>query len=248
MPSLSVYKSSLPYSYAPGFFPAMECILHRPQCVKRILFSESSRDTQGAAKLMDAAKKLNIRWEYADRVLRQVSQKENTFAAAVFDKFEDSLSNGPHIMLHCPGDTGNVGTILRTALAFGMEDVCLIKPCVDLFDPKTVRASMGSLFSLRVHVYDTFEAYREAFPDHFLYPFMLDASVPMEEVLKEKLPSRFTLVFGNEGSGLPPFFSALGQPVRIDSSSKVDSLNLSVAAAIGIYRFSHCAGTSLPQL
>ena len=47
----------------------------------------------------------------------------------------------------------------------------------------------------------------------------------------------WTLIFGNEGSGLPPEFSRLGQPVRIPSSNKVDSLNLSIAAAIGIYAF-----------
>jgi TrmH family RNA methyltransferase len=47
----------------------------------------------------------------------------------------------------------------------------------------------------------------------------------------------YTLVFGNEGSGLPKEFTTMGQAVRIESNDKVDSLNLGIAAAIGIYRF-----------
>ena len=81
-----------------------------------------------------------------------------------------------------------------------------------------------------------FDAYRAEFPQHMLYPFMLDASVPLAEgVARKKAP--FSLIMGNEGSGLPPEFAACGQPVRIPHSSEIDSLNLSVAAAIGMYAF-----------
>ena len=100
----------------------------------------------------------------------------------------------------------------------------------------TNRASMGSIFQLRLHVYDDFSQYQAQFPEHALYPFMLDGSKSMPDVLGD-IPDRWTLIFGNEGSGLPPEFSRLGQPVRIPSSNKVDSLNLSIAAAIGIYAF-----------
>ena len=105
-----------------------------------------------------------------------------------------------------------------------------------MFDPKTVRASMGAVFRLRVKVYGGFEEYREEFPERKLYPFMLDASVPLQEAVKEK-PPVWTLVFGNEGRGLPKEFAAYGQAVRIESNDRVDSLNLGIAAAIGIYEF-----------
>ena len=117
-----------------------------------------------------------------------------------------------------------------------MQDIAVIRPCVDVFDPKTVRASMGSIFQLRLHVYDDFSQYQAQFPEHALYPFMLDGSKSLPDVLGD-IPDRWTLIFGNEGSGLPPEFSRLGQPVRIPSSNKVDSLNLSIAVAIGIYAF-----------
>ena len=237
MPSLSTYKSELDYSYAPGIFPSMECMTHRPEQVRRLLLHSSAAGREGADKLRELAEKLGVRVEEADRALARISGKENCYAAAVFAKFEDIPDAGkPHVVLHRPGDTGNAGTILRTALGLGIEDVVLIRPCVDPFDPRTVRASMGSLFSLRIRVYDDFEDYRRAYPERKLYPFMLDASAPLREAVRDK-PPLWTLVFGNEGSGLPPAFAEFGQPVRIESSDRVDSLNLAVAAAIGIYEF-----------
>ena len=85
-------------------------------------------------------------------------------------------------------------------------------------------------------VYDRFEEYREAFPDRALFPFMLDASVPLQEAVKTR-PEKWTLIFGNEGKGLPKEFATYGQAVRIESNEKVDSLNLGIAAGIGIYEF-----------
>ncbi len=237
MPSLSAYKSELDYSYAPGIFPSMECLAYRPEQVRRLLVHSSATGREGTDRLRALAEKLGVRVEEADRALARISGKENCFAAAVFEKFEDAPDPGkPHVVLHNPGDSGNVGTILRTALGLGIEDVALIRPCVDLFDPKTVRASMGALFRLRVKVYDRFDDYRAEFPDRKLYPFMLDASVPLQEAVKEK-PPVWTLVFGNEGKGLPKEFAAMGQAVRIESNDRVDSLNLAIAAGIGIYQF-----------
>ena len=237
MPSLSAYKSELDYSYAPGIFPSMECLTFRPEKVRRLLVHSSAVGREGTDRLRFLAEKQGVRVEEADRALVRISGKENCFAAAVFDKFEDEPdAERPHVVLHHPGDSGNVGTILRTALGLGIEDVALIRPCADLFDPRTVRASMGSLFRLRVKMYNTFEEYRSAFPERKLYSFMLDASIPLREATGRK-PLVWSLVFGNEGKGLPKEFAEMGQAVRIESNDRVDSLNLAVAAAIGIYEF-----------
>lgn len=238
MPSLSAYKSDLDYAYAPGIFPSMECLLHRPDLARRLLLHSKAAGRDGADKLTQLAEALHVRVEEADKALARISGKENCFAAVVFQKFDDPLAQGkPHIVLHRPSDCGNVGTILRTALGFGVEDVALIRPCVDVFDPRVVRASMGSLFQLRVHTYDCFEQYVADHPGRAMYPFMLDGSRSLPDVLAGDVPANWTLIFGNEGSGLPAEFTAIGQPVRIPSNDRVDSLNLSIAAAIGIYGF-----------
>ena len=69
-----------------------------------------------------------------------------------------------------------------------------------------------------------------------LYPFMLDGSKLLDEACRD-VRTPYALVFGNEGSGLPPEFAGLGQAVRIPHSDRIDSLNLSVAVAIGAYAF-----------
>ena len=238
MPSLSPYKADLDYAYAPGIFPAMECLLHRPECARRVLLHSKAEGAEGAEKLTKLAEQLRVRVEIADKALARISGKENCFAAAVFAKFDDALAGErPHVVLHHPSDCGNVGTILRTALGFGVEDVALIRPCVDVFDPRVVRASMGAMFQLRVRTYDSFEQYEAEHPARMLYPFMLDGSQSLPDVLAGDVKDRWTLIFGNEGSGLPEEFARMGQPVRIPSNDRVDSLNLSIAAAIGIYGF-----------
>ncbi len=236
MPSLQAYDRTLDYSYAPGMFPSMEALLHAPGRVRRLLLSSRAEGTEGAQKLRALCESQRVRVEIADKALSRLSAKENCFAAAVFEKEQSRLRAGAHIVLHHPADTGNLGTILRTALGMGYLDIAVIRPAADVFDPHVVRASMGALFSLRVREYDDFEDYRADFPDQVLFPFMLDGSTDLEKAVQiARAP--LSLIFGNEGAGLPKEFALTGYPVRIAHSADIDSLNLSVAAAIGMYEF-----------
>ena len=237
MPSLQAYDAKLDYSYAPGVFPSMECLLNRPETVRRLLVHSQSQESEGVQKLTALCQEKRIRVEVADKALSRISGKENCFAAAVFEKRPGQLeADAPHVVLHNPSDFGNLGTILRTCLGFGLKSLAIIRPAADVFDPRVIRASMGAMFSLNVKVYDSFEDYRQEFPVHTLYPFMLDGSCPLEEAAAS-LQQPFALVFGNEGRGLPPVFAQWGRAVRIPHSDQIDSLNLSIAAAIGIYTF-----------
>ena len=237
MPSLEAYKRELDYSYTPGIFPSLEAMNKRPEIVRRLLISSKGQDSEGVKKLTALAEEKRIRIEMADKALSRISGKENCFAAAVFEKKPRSLNEaGDHIVLHHISDQGNLGTILRTALGFGYHDIAIIRPAADVYDPKVVRASMGAIFSLRVMEYNDFSDYRQEFPDFSAYPFMLDGSVQMDDAA-EKAAHPCALIFGNEGAGLPPEFQQVGQPVRIPSSDEVDSLNLAIAADIGMYAF-----------
>ena len=240
MPSLAPYSRDLDYSYALGLFPSAQLMQKRPELARRLLVSSRAENSEGLAALREMCRLHHVREEQADKALARVSGKENCFAAVVFDKFQSQLSGGNHLVLHHPGDKGNLGTMLRTALGFGFLNVAVIRPAADAFDPHVVRSSMGAIFGLNLRYYDDFEQYRAQFPAHALYPFMLDASVPLSQAASQAQPP-FALIMGNEGSGLPPAFAALGQPVRIPHSREIDSLNLSVAAAIGMYAFTNQA-------
>ena len=237
MPSLEAYSRDLPYSYALGLFPASELMRKRPELARRLLVASRAEDSEGLRALRALCAAHHVREENADRVLSRISGKENCFAAVVFDKFEGKLNaEGCHLALHHPSDKGNLGTMLRTALGFGYRDIAIIRPAADAFDPHVVRASMGAIFGLNVRYYDDFAAYRADFPQHMLYPFMLDGSLPLPQACRAaKAP--WSLVFGNEATGLPPRFAQLGQPVRIPQSDAIDSLNLAIAVSVAAYAF-----------
>lgn len=237
MPPLEAYRRSLLYSYAPGLFPTLEALKRRPACVRRLLVAGNAAQGEALDRARAICADRGIRIEQADRVLARISGKENCYAAAVFDKWEDRLSAGRrHLVLHRPADRGNAGSILRSALGFGFLDIAFIRPCTDPFHPELVRACMGALFSLRIREYASMEAYQTEHPGRTLVPFMLSGTLTPEEAAGRLSPP-YSLVMGNEAEGLPEAFAALGQPVRIPHNGEIDSLNLSVAAAIGMYAF-----------
>ena len=238
MASLEHYHKDLDYSYAPGLFPSMEIIKKRPELVRRMLVSSRLSGTEATEELLSLCTMQSIRVETADRVLSRMSGKGNVFAAAVFRKDSPDLSRKEkHLVLYRPADKGNLGTILRTALGFGFLDIGVIHPAADYFDPHVIRASMGALFSLRVKSYDSFNSYREEHVNHRLFPFMLTGAISPESAAKE-IKGPYTLIMGSEGAGLPEEFASLGQAVKIRHHDSIDSLNLAVAAGIGMYVFS----------
>jgi len=93
---------------------------------------------------------------------------------------------------------------------------------------------MGAIFSLPFHYYDSFEEYEKEFPSHKLHPFMLQAEKELSTIKKEE---PYSLIFGNEATGLPREFLEKGEPVIIAQSSLIDSLNLDNAVSIGLYTF-----------
>lgn len=236
MPSLRAYTPELDYSYAAGVYPSLTLMETAPQLARRLLLSDKATG-EGVEKLRRLCAEHGVREETAPKALSRILGKENVYAAVVFEKHTQALNpTQPHIVLHHPMDEGNLGTIQRSMLGFGLENLAVIRPAVDVFEPRVVRASMGALFSLHVAQFDDFESYRKEYPSYALYPFMLDGAIELSQAAAEK-QTPFVLVFGNEGAGLPPEFKTLGQAVKISQSEKIDSLNLAVSAAIAMYMF-----------
>ena len=134
----------------------------------------------------------------------------------------------------------------RKVILFLWLLVIAIAVMIFLFSAQDGAASSrtsGFFTNWLIHLlYPDYDAWRADNPGRMIYPFMLDASLPLPEVLRGKVPPDWVLAFGNEGSGLPAFWSQVGQAVRIPSNDRVDSLNLSVAAAVGIYAFAGRTG------
>lgn len=237
MPKLEPYDKKLSYSYCLGVFPALNLLEARPQCVTRLLLHPDAGRNEGVGKLRAMCAQLGIREEEAERVLRREARKDNCYAALVFDKYQAELDGDkPHVVLCQVSDGGNLGTALRACLGFGFEQVAIIRPAVDAFDPRVLRASMGAFFQMNVGVFDSFDQYRSQYPGHALYPFMLDGAVRLPQAAASH-PPLYALVFGNEQTGLPKEFARMGRPVFIPQTDKIDSLNLAMAVSIGCYAF-----------
>ncbi len=229
------YKKDFPHSYALGPFPTFELLSHRPKAVRAVYFREDFREQE---KLLSRCEKLGVPCLLWPRALERVAQKEACYAAGEFLKYPGALQPGaPHAALVEPSDMGNLGTIMRTLLGFGVRNLALIGGGADQWHPKVVRASMGACFQLETERFEDFPAYLQAHGQgREIFPFMLDGGRVLTPESCPQSPC-YTLVFGNEAAGLPPVYQTYGQSLFIPQSSAVDSLNLAVSVAIGTFLF-----------
>jgi TrmH family RNA methyltransferase len=232
---LKPYKKEFAYSYSFGVFPTLELLQHRPGEVLRVLVSEVGLKNRGVAKLNEMCDRRRVPFEINTKAVERLAPKENAYVVGVFGKYEQELSAGAdHVVLVNPADMGNLGTIMRTMLGFGVSNLGIVRPGADVFDPRAVRASMGALFSLNFRYFDTFDQYKAAYPEpgRAVYTFMTGGANSLSAT---RFEHPFTLVFGNESAGLPAEFAQAGRCVTIRHSSKIDSLSLPIAAAIALY-------------
>ncbi|MDF2951574.1 MAG: hypothetical protein K0S18_1157 [Anaerocolumna sp.] len=236
MELIKPYKKSFDYSYTLGAFPTIELIKGNAEIVKAVYLHSSFTDREAILQL---CKNNQIPVLENDKLFHKISDKENCFVIGVFSKYEDHLnSDKPHIVLVNPSNMGNLGTIIRTAVGMGIYDIALITPCADLFHPKTIRSSMGAVFKIRHQHFPSFHEYRKNNMKHDVYTFMLNGSKTLEiqNCPKSQL---FSLVFGNEATGLDDSFLEVGTSILIPQSPDVDSLNITIAVGIASFLFTH---------
>ena len=151
----------------------------------------------------------------------------------VYDK--SYLKNAKKVvLLENIKDLGNLGTILRTSVAFGADAVVLYGESVDLYNPKCVRASVGNLWKIPVVEVSDFSELKEMFGN-----FERIATLPRtNNYLKSfdvKLPC--VVMFGSEADGLSDeLINWATNSVKIEMASTVESLNLSVSCAVVLYK------------
>jgi TrmH family RNA methyltransferase len=228
------YKKDALYSYTLGAFPTYELILSKPEAVLKVLIHSGYTDADGIKALCTRS---NIPIEVNNKLIGRLSDKENCSVVGVFKKYSCRLAEDkPHIVLVNPSNMGNLGTILRTIVGFGIYDIAIVLPGADIFHPKSVRASMGALFKLNFQLYDSFDDYRSEFNKHELFTFMINKE-NTQNIKNCPKPRLFSLVFGNEATGLDDSYLNVGTSVMIPQTADVDSLNLTIAVGIGVYEF-----------
>lgn len=133
-------------------------------------------------------------------------------------------------------DPGNVGTIIRSADAFGADAVLMAPGCADLYNPKTVRSTMGSMFHIPVVCENSYlETIKLCIDSGFtVITGSLDGAVLPEQIDFTK--GKYLLCLGNEAHGVSEELAALaGKKVKIPMPGKAESLNVAVAGAVLLY-------------
>ena len=133
-------------------------------------------------------------------------------------------------------DPGNLGAVVRSAVAFGFTDVVLSSDCVDVCNPKTVRAAMGGIFSLAFHVVSDFASFVSSMRESGRRVFAAELRPGAKPIREIGLTPDDVVVIGNEGQGVPIEISALcDASVYIPISPAAESLNAAVAASLFLW-------------
>jgi TrmH family RNA methyltransferase len=138
------------------------------------------------------------------------------------------------VALQAVRDPGNLGTIVRTADSAGCGGVILVGDCCDPYSVEAVRATMGSIFAVKIAraSVEAFIAWRKTWPGSVVGT-LLSATTDYRQADYRK---PVMILMGNEQAGLPPELAAVCDVnVKIPMRGRADSLNLSVATGIMIY-------------
>ena len=179
----------------------------------------------------------------ADKVLRAIVDAQSPQGiAAEIEIPESTPLAAPAVFLECVQDPGNVGTILRSAAAFGVKAAVLDRACADPWSPKVLRAGMGAHFALSIQETGDLGEQMESFSGRVL------CTVPRGGVrlADADLAGAIGWLFGGEGEGVSPGLQARAhQRITIGMAPDAESLNVAAAAAICFHEsFSRPGGGS----
>lgn len=171
-----------------------------------------------------------------EEVNKHFSQLETPsgIAATYGMKEKQFLSDNSVIYLDAINDPGNLGTIMRTCLAFGFKNLVLGRGCADLYNAKTIGAAKDSIFKLTIINDESGEWIANC-----QLPIYAADSNQGISLLEFKPASRFCLVMGSESHGVnPEILKITNTSLKIDINKEIESLNVATAAAILLYKLS----------
>jgi RNA methyltransferase, TrmH family len=227
-----------------GFKLIEEALEYHRSFYLLILTEVASNSIEGDA-LMSKCDEANIPvYIGSDKVFAEVSEMDTPqgVLAVIYkqeQRIEEVIENKSFniAILDEVRDPGNVGTIIRTADACGINAVILSKGCVDLYNGKTIRATMGSMF--HIPVFTDVEIVELIIRLKSMGAMVLGAD-PHSNIscIDTKVDGSTAIVIGNEANGLRDEVKAVTtKNITIPMPGKAESLNAGIAAAILMYEF-----------
>lgn len=226
--------------------------------IETILIKESEKD-----KIIEAAERAFLQNERAftgralvlsDFVFEKITEEKGSQGIICFARYIEGLhkrvkkeesrifcsdENKKIMALSSVRDPGNIGALIRSAAAFGIDTLLLSADCADIYSPKTIRASMGALFRQKIYIADDFRAALSALCKSGRRVLAAKPDTSAFSIYEIGLSATDCIVIGNEGHGISAeVLSVCGKSVFIPISSDTESLNASVAGAIFMWEMS----------
>ncbi len=177
-------------------------------------------------------------YEMSDSLFKEITSTENPqgILAIINMNMKPLQANGEFYLL-CDRlqDPGNLGTIIRTAHAAGVQGIILTKGTVDIYNEKTIRSTMGSIFYIPIHYdNDNLSLVKSLKKDGFnLIVTSLDTDKNFFDV---NLKGKVLLTVGNEGNGVSDeVMNIADTKVKIPMPGNAESLNVAIATSVIIY-------------
>lgn len=168
-------------------------------------------------------------------VLKQIATTttpQDVVCVAKIPKLLDDPPTGNSLVLDNVQDPGNVGTLIRSALAFGFEDIYFVN-CADIFGEKVIRSSMGNIFNVKPHIVDSeYIAQNKS----KICDKMIGTNMSSKNLKEIDTSARISLVVGNEGNGVSKILLSICDEIAtIPMDNGVESLNVGIAGSIAMY-------------
>lgn len=155
------------------------------------------------------------------------------------EEFEPGEDFCDIVILDGVSEPGNMGTVIRTAEAFGFDGIYLMKGCADIYSSKTVRSTMGSIFRMKFRTGCTVSHITELREKGFcVISTTPGGEVPLEEL---NAPEKTAVVIGNEARGVcDEVLEISDMRVKITMDGLAESLNAAVASGIALHWIKNC--------
>jgi TrmH family RNA methyltransferase len=153
----------------------------------------------------------------------------------VCKKKESVLYGNRVVILDDVQDPGNLGTIIRSCVAFNVDTLVLTEGCVDLYNPKVIRSTQGMLFNLNIIVVSDIDGFVSDLKckNYRIYSTKVNGGNSLKSIEK---CSRFAIIMGNEGNGVRDSLMDLADSyIYIDMNPSCESLNVGCATSIILY-------------
>ena len=151
---------------------------------------------------------------------------------------EKEIKGKKILLLDNINDPGNLGTLIRSSLGFGIDTIVLSEDCVDLYNEKVIRATQGAIFKINIIINDLKETI-EYLQKHDIKVF--GTSLESSKFLQEyKVNNNYAILLGNEANGVKKELLQLtNDNIKIEIDNKLESLNVAVAGSIIMYYFNN---------